>query len=130
MLPYLPSDSVRSGRKIRLILHCLYAGWSPIIATAKGISIPGLYSDIRDNLLVLEKNGCLLKFEKQGIVLLKKAKSRALGHLDEYYSAIGGLTYNAWFCYDEQNPFKILRRKTKELILDLKKPEQGFHLVI
>lgn len=127
MLPYLPTDSIRSGQKIRLILHCLYAGWSPVIATAKGISIPGLYSDIRDNLLVLEKNGCLLKFEKHGVVLLKKAKSR-VGH--ELYSAIGGLTYHAWFCYDEQNPFKILRRKTKELILDLKKPEQGFHVVI
>jgi len=128
MLPYLPSDSGKLGQKLRLILHCLYAGWSPVVATAKGISIPGLYSDIRDNLLVLEKNGCLLKFDKQEVVLLKKVKSKALGH--EYYSAIGGLTYGRKFCYDPTDPFKILRHLTNELILDLKKPEQGFHIVI
>ena len=128
MLPYLPSDSGKLGQKLRLILHCLYAGWSPVVATAKGISIPGLYSDIRDNLLVLEKNGCLLKFDQREVVLLKKAMSKTAGH--ELYSAIGGLTYGRKFCYDPTDPFKILRHLTNELILDLKKPEQGFHIVI
>lgn len=100
----------RQGFKIRLLLHALYAGWSPVTKDTHHHRGP-YQSSIRDGRLVLFKGSYLLVFGKTGATLLFQEKT---------FSEVAFFHYRGRFY--RKNPFLL---SYKNLLFSLKNPERG-----
>ena len=124
MLPALTGSGTTTGKKIRLIFHCLYAGWCPVVSPEKGGGLrkSGLVSNIWDNCLVLQKGDWALKFLKSNIFLVKKIKDKRGRNL---YTAIASFDYKVRFRYDPRDPLRLIGLGVEKWTFDLRHPELG-----
>jgi|UniRef100_A0A7C3ZCM6 hypothetical protein len=114
MLPSIP----KQGRKVRFLLHALYAGWSPLTkATHRHC---GAYrSNIKDGHLVLFKGEFFLVLGNQSATLVTRVKNSRRRE----FSDVAHFSYRMKF--HRRNPFLISHFGEGKKLFNLEYPEWG-----